>query len=283
MATFKHISVGKDGAVWGADNINRVWRRSGPSWSKDQTAIANLVAVGDAQHVWCANAQGEAFQMDQNGQWQKDKTAKNIRTLSAASDGTVWCGNTAGKLFRREGDTWIASPKAVATVVAVGSRDHVWCLNAQGEVFHLDGQGQWQKESGASGAKTISVGADGSVWYGNAEGRLYRREGTAWQQDPAGRAVVVAFGSKDYIWCVNKDGDAFRRGAQGQWQKVDRPKGSWEYKVKAGEGLNAVVRQQFGVTDQKEVERIADLIVAENHLKNKDSIDAGLVLKLASY
>jgi len=282
MSQLRHISVGKDGAVWGADDLNRLWRRSGSSWTKDQTAIGHLVAVGDAQHVWCVNDQGEAFHLDQ-GKWQKDNLAKNVRTISVASDGTVWCGNRDGKLFRRESNTWIESPDAIATVVAVGGKDQVWCLNAEGEIFQLDSQGKWQKDSGASGARTLSVGADGTVWYGNAEERLFRREGNAWQQDPDARATVVAVGGKDHVWCVNKEGDAFQRTAQGKWQKVDQPKGSWEYKVKQNDGLYAIVRQQFNPTDEKEVQRIAGLVVAENHIKNKDQLAVNSVLKLLSY
>jgi hypothetical protein len=98
-----------------------------------------------------------------------------------------------------------------------------------------------------------------------------------------GRATVLAVGSKDNVWGVNSDGDAFHRTSQGTWQKVDRPKGSWEYKVKQNDGLYAIVRQQYNLMDEKEVQRIAGLVAAENHIQNKDWIAADTVLKLQSY
>ena len=289
MSQLRHIAVGKDGAVWGAGKTDGAlfYRKGGlgDAWIPDKEGKADVVAVVSKNHVWCVNKDHQIWHLE-NGKWNPVPTHSgkaDARTISVGADGTVWYGNTEERLFRREGNAWHQDLDGIATVVAVGGKDHVWCLNAEGEVFQLDGHGKWQKDSGASGARTLSVGADGTVWYGNAEERLFRREGNAWQQDPDARATVVAVGGKDHVWCVNKEGDAFQRTAQGKWQKVDRPKGSWEYKVKQNDGLYAVVRQQFNPTDEKEVQRIAGLVVAENHIKNKDQLAVNSVLKLLSY
>jgi hypothetical protein len=149
--------------------------------------------------------------------------------------------------------------------------------------FEWDSQGStWRKDTGASGAKTISVGADGTVWYGKTDDALFRRGGNAWHAVD-GRATVVAVGGKDNVWCVNKDGDAFQRTAQNTWHKVDQPKGSWEYTVNQKDGLHAIVRQQYHLTDEKKVQRIADIIAKDNHIQNKNVIAPGTVLKLQSY
>jgi hypothetical protein len=281
MAQVRHISVGADGTVWCADDLNRLWRRSGSSWVKDESAISHLVSVGDAKHIWCVNKQGEAFQLDSQGKWQKDNVAKDVRTLSAAADGTVWCGNGQGRLFRREDSTWKEDPVAVAVLVAVGSKDQVWCVNKQGEAFQLDSQGKWQKDTIARDVKTLSVGADGAVWCGNSQGKLFRGEGSTWQADLVAIATVVAVGSKTHVWCANKQGEVFQRNSQGNWQKVDPPKGSWSYKIKRNDGLYEIVRQQFHITDENEVQRIAGIIASQNNIRVMDQIKEGDPLKLS--
>lgn len=289
MSQLRHISVGKDGAVWGAGKTDGAlfYRKGGlgDAWISDKDGKAYVVSVVSENHIWCVNKDHQIWHLE-NGKWTQVPTHSgkaDARTLSAGADGTVWYTNIEDRLFRRESNAWHLDPDARATVVAVGSKDQVWCANREGKVFHLDSHGKWQKDSGASGARTLSVGADGTVWYGNAEERLFRREGNAWHQEPEARATVVAVGSKDQIWCVNAEGDAFQRTSQGKWQKVDQPKGSWEYKVKQDDGLYAIVRQQYKLTDEKEVQRIAGLVVTENHIQNKDKLAVNSVLRLLSY
>ena len=205
-----------------------------------------------------------------------------LKHISVGKDGAAWGAKTDGTIFRREGDVW-HSVDGQATVVAVGDKDNVWCLNKDGQVFEWDSQGStWRKDTGASGAKTLSVGADGTVWYGKTDDTLFRRGGNAWHSVD-GRATVVAVGGKNNVWCLNKDGDAFQRTAQNTWHKVDQPKGSWDYKVKQNDGLYAIVRQEYHLTDEKKVQRIADLIAKDNHIQDKDRLVKDTVLKLQSY
>jgi hypothetical protein len=293
MSQLTHIAVGKDGAVWGASKTDGAlfYRKGGlgDAWIPNKDGKADVVAVVSENHVWCVNKDHQIWHLE-NGKWNQVPTHSgktDARTISVgAADGTVWyADNNDGTLFRREGNRWIPDKDGKADVVAAVSKDQVWCVNKDHQIWRLE-NGKWTQvptHSGKADASTLSVGADGTVWYGNAEERLFRREGNAWHQDPDAGATVVAVGSKDQVWCVNKEGDAFQRTSQGTWQKVDRPKGSWEYKVQQNDGLYAIVRQQFNLTDEKEVQRIAGLIAAENHIKNKDRIDAGTVLKLQSY
>ena len=287
MSGLKHISVGKDGTVWGAGKTDgTLFHRQGGlgyAWMPNKAGKADVVAVGGKDNVWCVNKDGDVFEWDgQGSKWRKDSGASGAKTISAGADGTVWYGKTDGALFRREGNAW-HSVDGRAVIVAVGGRDNIWCVNKDGEVFEWDSQGsKWRKDSGASGAKTISVGADGTVWYGKTDGTLFCREGTAWHSVD-GRATVVAVGGKGNVWCVNNDGDAFQLTTQNTWHKVDQPKGSWEYTVKQNDGLYAIVRQQYHLTDEKEVRRIGDLIAKDNHIQNKDRLVKDTVLNFQSY
>jgi len=289
----RHISVGKDGAVWGAGKTDGAlfYRKGGlgDAWIPNKDGTADVVAVVSENHVWCVNKDHQLWHLE-NGKWNPVPTHSgkaDAKTISVGGvDGTVWYAQTDDKLFRREGGAWHvdSTGKGKATVIAAVSKDEVWCVNEAHEIWHLK-SGQWTRiptHSGGADAKTISVSADGTVWYGKTDDTIFRREGDAWHSVD-GRATVLAIGSKDNVWCVNSDGDAFHRTSQGTWQKVDQPKGSWEYKVKQNDGLYAIVRQQYNLRDEKEVQRIVGLVAAENHIQNKDWIAADTVLKLQTY
>jgi hypothetical protein len=67
----------------------------------------------------------------------------------------------------------------------------------------------------------------------------------------------------------------------GKWTPVDQPKGDWKYTVKGGDGLYEIVRQQFHITDENEVKRIAGIIANQNNIKVMDRIKEGALLKLS--
>ncbi len=295
MSGFKNISVGKDGTVWGATKTDGAlfYRKddSGQAWIPNKGGKAEVVAAVSETEIWCVNKAHQIWHFDSN-KWSQvaTQTGKpDARTISVGtSDGSVWYSDSqAGKLFRREGSSWIQDKDGKAMVVAAVSKDEIWCINREHQIWHLfnDKWTQVATRSGKGDAITISAGSDGSVWYGDTSGILsiFHIDGSVWEQVPHAQATVVAVGSQTNVWCVNSDGDAFHRTPEGGWQKVDQPKGVWEYLVKQGDGLYAIVRQQYQLTDEKEVQRIGDLVATENHLQNKDRLDAGAVLQLQSY
>lgn len=58
----------------------------------------------------------------------------------------------------------------------------------------------------------------------------------------------------------------------------------WTYKIKPGDGLMAIVRDEFDLTDTKEINRLVDRIVKQNQGRlpklTRDRINVGDVLKL---
>lgn len=296
MSGLKHIAVGKDGSVWGAGKTDGTlfYRRAGlgDTWMPTRNGKADVVAVVSENHIWCVNKNHQIWHLE-NGKWRPvpTQTGKaDAKTISVgAADGSVWyADNNDGTLFRREGNRWILDQEGKADVIAAVSKDQIWCINQDHQIWHLE-SGKWSQvptQSGKADASTLSVGtADGSVWYGNTDGTLFffQNDGHAWHPEPHAQATVVAVGSQANVWCLNQDGDAFRRTSQGNWLKVDRPRENWDYTIKQGDGLYAIVRQQYQLTDEKEVRRIADLIATDNHLPNPDRLVKDAVLKLQSY
>jgi hypothetical protein len=139
---------------------------------------------------------------------------------------------------------------------------------------------KWTPRPGVSNVTTVSVGADGTVWCANTAKKLYRREGGGWVEPTNGRSSVVAVGSKDHVWCISLEGAACQL-VSGKWTPVDQPKGDWKYTVKGGDGLYEIVRQQFHITDENEVKRIAGIIANQNNIKVMDRIKEGALLKLS--
>lgn len=295
MSGLKQISIGKDGGVWGASKPDGALfsRKEGAvgAWSQNEGGKAEMIAAVSETQLWCVNKDRQIWHFE-NNKWSQIAThtrKPDARTISVgAEDGSVWYADSqAGKLFRREGNSWIQNQDGKAMIVAAVSQAEVWCINRAHQIWHLV-HGKWAQvptHSGKGDANTISAGSDGSVWYGDTSGLLFlfHIEGSVWEPVPHAQATVVAVGSQANIWCVNSAGDAFHRTPEGGWQKVDPPKVAWEYLVKQGDGLYAIVRQQYQLTDEKEVQRIGDLIAIDNHLQNKDRLDVGAALQLQSY
>lgn len=297
----KHISVGKAGGVWAAGvsdgTIFRLFGDAGlVGWAPDKLGKADVVAAVDWGEAWCVNKDHEIWHVENaniegGGKWTKVPThsaGADARTISVgAADGTVWYAQTDGKLFRREGGAWHADPTGKATAIAAVGKDQLWCVNQAREIWHMK-SGQWTKiptHSGGADAKTISVGADGTVWYAQTDDKLFRREGGAWHADPSGKATVIAAVGKDEVWCVNQAHEVWHM-KNGQWTKnIEKgPNGkTWTYTVKQNDGLMEIVRREFKLKDPKdtaEINRLVDLIVAQNSHITRDRIKADDVLTL---
>lgn len=239
MAKVTGLSVGADGTSWCVDSNSRLWKREGGGWKKNPSGRAVEVAVGDNDNVWCRNAAGEVFKLDGDDWddgWVKDTQAKDVQTISAAADGTVWAGNKSGQIFKRVGvNSWSQpNPTANAVEVTVGSANNVWCRNAAGNVFELQGSdwnSAWTQDTMASWVRSISAAADGTVW-ATAKApeevdRMWKREGAnSWKMNPKGYARQVTVGSASRVMCVNKDNECYRLESaswDSDWDEVAPP------------------------------------------------------------
>ena len=316
---FKHISVGKDGRVWAADKTDgTIYRLYGDagflSWVPDKVGKADVVATVDWGNAWCVNKAHQiwhvtnAESVDKGGTWTQVPTHSgqaDARSISVGADGSVWYAQTDGVLFRtaRPGDGtglfWVHDTKeGKVDVVAAVDATNIWGVNNANQIWHWE-HSRWTQvptHSGRADAKTISVGIDGSVWYVDTNGAVYFWQmvaevwSPAWDQSRMGKADVIAVHTQADVWCLNDKGEVWRTDKTTshsyQWQQVVErgpDEKAWTYTIKPGDGLMAIVRKKFTLKDPQdtqEINRLVDLIVAQNHRITRDKINAGDVLTL---
>lgn len=297
MPRMKHISIARDGALWGIGKLDdSVLTLYGDAaylgWITDRTGKAEVVAAESFFEAWCVNKAHEIWHAtDAHAQtgttWTKVATASGLadaRTISVgAVDGTVWYADTKdGALYRRENQSWVKDPVGKASMIAAVSKSEVWCVNAAGAVYHLSGR-DWKQEGGVSGAKMISVGQDGTIWYGKADGSLYWLEGGNWRKDATAKAVAVSVQNKDRVVCINAAGEAFNRNPRGAWEKIVEhgPDGdAWHYTVKSGDSLAAIVRHWYRTTNWGKITAIVEQVKVLSNLPDVNKIKPGDMLTM---
>lgn len=133
--------------------------------------------------------------------------------VSVGADGTTWCCDSAGFLYRHHENHWYRDGEARAVEVAVGSAAHIWCRNEEGSAFQLQSNGKWKKDDVARNVATISVGSDGTVWAGNTSGKAIKATGlNQWSKEnpDASDVVEVTVGGANNVWCRNGSGKVFK-------------------------------------------------------------------------
>ena len=287
-------------------------------WVPDKIGKADILAAVDFGSTWCVNHKheiwflNEAYNLSEGGTWVQIPTysGKNDANLVVTAKGDItWYVDKHGATFRapRPGEgvglgPWLPynaddAPKTIA--MAAHSVDDQWHISDKGELWRWQ-HNAWSKiptYSGQHDARGISVAEDGSVWYINTKGELFRTsrpsDGTPnmWVHDTAsggnkvGRIDVVAASAVDDVTCLNHEGEVWR-AYQGTWQQIVQigPEGkNWVYKVKPGDNLLAIVRREFHMKEPKdtqEINRMVDMIVAQNPDITRDRILAGATLSL---
>jgi hypothetical protein len=282
----------------------------------DKEGKADVVAAVDWGNAWCVNKDHQIWQVthadivDEGGTWAQVPTHSrqaDARSISVGNDGSVWYAQTDGTLFRtaRPGDGtglfWVHDTKdGKVDVVAAVDATTVWGVNKTNLIW-LWADGTWTQvptHSGQADAKTISAGSDGSVWYASTDGAIFRHaqpgdgmglprwmQDTSWDQKRMGDADVIAVNTREDVWCLNNNGQVWRT-LDGKWQQVveiGSAEKVWNYRIKRGDGLMAIVRKKFDLKDPQdtqEINRLVDLIVAQNHGITRDRINAGDVITL---
>ena len=179
--------------------------------------------------------------------WQQ--IAGWLSHISVAVDGTV-CGvnEKEGKLYRFVGGTagsgWDSGPKAVApagvvpvpsdlSVVSVGSATNIWIQDKAGNTYRYvenawgQGVGGWSPVTSTvhGGEQSICAASDGTVCGLSPNGRVLKWAfiGGWTYQEPFGaqELKVVAVGSKDHIWGVDKDDSVHRWDVnKNKWERM---------------------------------------------------------------
>lgn len=317
----KHISIGKDGSVWAVrqtdDNIMRLYGDAGfVGWVPDRVGKAAVITAVDWGQAWCINKDHEiwhltdAESLDHGGTWTNVPSYSgqaDAQTISVGNDGTVWYAQTDGTIIRQAQPSdgtglgfWLADSVGKATTLAVIDATSAWCVNRAHQLWFWQ-NGTWTQIptlSGQDDAQTVAVDRTGRAWYGNTKGEIFAsvqpgsgvglppwQQDTTWHLKKMGPTVVISIYHEDVIWVLTQRGEAWS-AYNGKWEKFAErvPDGiMWTYKVKPGDGLLAIVRREFQLSDAQdtaEINRFVKLIVAQNNLQNPDRIKIGAVLTL---
>jgi len=174
------VSASPEGEAWGVGSNGDIWWRD-PARGEWLQVKGNMkqVAVGSRggePNVWGLNAQGDIFRY-QNGSWQQ--VPGNLSQVSAGASGSVWGVNSAGQIWRWNGNGAWEQIAGGLVQVSAGAPDHVWGVNSAGQIWRWNGSA-WDQISG--GLKQISVGASGDVWGVNDAGQIWQRSNDTWVQ-----------------------------------------------------------------------------------------------------
>jgi len=128
--SLKHVSVGADGAVWGVNANDNIYRRDGGGWTPIPGSLKQI-SVGNASNVWGVNANDNIYRWDGGG-WTP--IPGSLKHVSVASSGAVWGVNANDNIYRRDGGGWTPIPGSLKQI-SVGNATNVWGVNANDNIF----------------------------------------------------------------------------------------------------------------------------------------------------
>jgi hypothetical protein len=278
----------------------------------DKAGKAEVIAAVDWGNAWCVNHKHEiwhlkdAESLDKGGTWTQVPTSSgqaDAQTISVGGDGSIWYAQIDGTIFHsaapgngKQKPSWVQDKVGKATVIAAVDSKTAWVVNKDHEIWFLQ-SGKWTQiptHSGRADAKTISIGSDESLRYGSIGGAIYRHvqpgdgvslprwmQDTGWNLNQMGHADVISVSTDKDIWGLNNNGQVWHSYDR-KWKQVvehgPAEEKVWKYQIKSGDGLMAIVRKKFNLKDPKdtrEINRLVDLIVAQNHGMTRDHIKAG--------
>lgn len=201
------ISVGLDGTVIGANNVNDIWQWNSGSWTR-LPGSAPLMAVSTATLSYASV--GSLWRWDGSSFSQLTMPANvgSFTWISAASDGTLMGVDPSGVVHRRD-----AQSGAWTTVATDASR--VAVRNANEFYFLQRGTGGIQRVVDGNTTTMpgllvdISVSATGELWGVAGDRTVYRFNGSNWDRIP-GLLSQVAVGSAGNIWALDSTGAIFQ-------------------------------------------------------------------------
>lgn len=201
----RQISVGADGAVWGINAAQAIYRYDFnlQTWVGVPGALAQI-AVGNQNAIWGLSSAGFIYRYDPKGQvWVN--VPGFLSQIAVGADGDVW-GLNAGNLiyhFNASAQNWANVP-GFLTSIAVGFDGAVWGLNG-GSIYRYNPvTASFQQIPGM--LSQISIGSDGSVWGING-GVAYRfNPVTQGFESMGGQLTQIVAASANNVWGIGSGG-----------------------------------------------------------------------------
>lgn len=218
------IAAGANGAVWGINASQQIYRLQGAPLRAYQTfnVIANnsmdQISVGADGTVW--GMSGGAVQFFNRGTqtFQTVAGAPHMTQVSVGAGNDVWgvdCPSATAdtcsvyEYLAGSSPTWNLIPGEL-NQIHVSARGDVWGINAGGQIYYYDfTHSSWVNIPGTLGQ--LSLGADGTVWGINGSMQIYRYSGgtdgaVGTFDNIPGSLLHVSAGSADNVWGINSTG-----------------------------------------------------------------------------
>jgi hypothetical protein len=172
------------------------------------------MTVDETGAYWLVNTAGIIYRYNGND-WQR--LAGSDGSAIAANAGQVWLVNTAGLIYQWQGAAWKQMPGSSARDIAVNSDGTVWMVNSAGKIYKFNGS-SWNQLQGSDGRRIAAGG--GQVWLINSVGKIYQYNGSGWTQKTgsAGRDITVA--NDGTIFLTNTAGIIYQWNGNG-WNQLD--------------------------------------------------------------
>jgi hypothetical protein len=172
------IAVGPDGHVWALKLDHHVLWYSAGVWIP-LPGVAREIAVGANGSAWCLSSSLTSTGDSSIHVWRGlnwDHVEGAAAKIAVAPDGLPWIVDSAGHVYRRNGEGWELLP-GLASEIACGADGSVWCLSASASEsgdhsIHVWDGSNWDHVPGA--AVKIAAGLAESVWIVNSNHQILR-------------------------------------------------------------------------------------------------------------
>jgi hypothetical protein len=186
------VSVGNDGALWGVNSAQAIFRRRvGGGWEAVGGALVQVSCTSYDRAVG-VNAGGNIYETQNGRDWRQ--IPGSAVCVSEGRDGAVFCCNSSGNAFRLNPDrnSWTQLGGAGITQLSVGDAESVIAV-AAGLVFrHTPHNNDWARMPGDGGFVRVATtaGARRTVAVA-AGGRVLAFDGSSWVPLPSPQAMSV--------------------------------------------------------------------------------------------
>ena len=179
----KQISTASDGTLWAISPQNRAYRFDGllhnnpttPRWTLMHKSL-RFISTASRMHCWGIDTKNVVWRFI-NSKWQKEKSppGTTARTISAGSDGTVWCTGMNYHLYKWNGTDWTEpNQSARGKTIDVGDSHNIIVIGADNTVWVPDGKTdhKWLPLKGGKLLKA-SISHEGHIWGIGLDGKAY--------------------------------------------------------------------------------------------------------------
>jgi hypothetical protein len=204
--SFKQVSVGFGGEVWGVKPNNNIFRYNGNNrWTRIAGKLKH-VSVGRNGVVWGVNSHNNIFRYNGNNSWTR--ISGSLKQVEVGAGGEVWGVNSNNNIFRYNGNnTWTRVAGSLKKV-SVGRNGVVWGVNSNNNIFRYNGNNSWTRIPGS--LKQLEVGLSGEVWGVNSRNYVFRyNHNNTWTR-AAGRLKYVSVGRNGVVWGVNPSNNSLK-------------------------------------------------------------------------